>query len=99
MVICGCNFDADFVQGDFFNWASPEFAKCWPVSDLFQKNVNVPDWPPLGIKNVKLFGISPLSAAILRTFSKWGGGGAVRAFFGGASLETCSGEAQLRKSP
>ena len=21
------------IQGDFFNWASPEFAKCWPVSD------------------------------------------------------------------
>ena len=20
------------IQGDFFNWASPEFAKCWPVS-------------------------------------------------------------------
>ena len=22
-----------YIQGDFFNWASPEFAKCWPVSD------------------------------------------------------------------
>ena len=65
----------NYMQGDFFNWASPEFAKCWPVSDWFQKNVKVPDWPPLGIKNVKVFGISPLSAAILRTFSKWGGGG------------------------
>ena len=21
------------IQGDFFNWASPQFAKCWPVSD------------------------------------------------------------------
>ena len=40
---------------------------------------------------------SPLSAAILRTFSKWGG--PVRAFYGGASLETFSGEAQLKKSP
>ena len=32
--------------GCFFNWASPEFAKCWPVSNWFQKNVRVPDWPP-----------------------------------------------------
>ena len=53
--------------------------------------------PPLGIKNVKVFGISPLSAAILRTFSNWGG--PVRAFFGGASLETFSGEAQLKNHP
>ena len=22
-----------FVQGDLFNWAPPEFAKCWPVSN------------------------------------------------------------------
>merc|ERR1712004_542630 len=22
-----------FTQGDFFNWPSPEFAKCWPVSN------------------------------------------------------------------
>ena len=49
-------------------------------------------------KNVEVFGISPLSAAILRTFSKWGGG-AVRAFIGGASLETFSGEAQLKNHP
>ena len=21
------------IQGVFFNWASPEFAKCWPVSN------------------------------------------------------------------
>ena len=21
------------IQGDFFNWPSPEFAKCWPVSN------------------------------------------------------------------
>ena len=34
------------IQGDFFNWASPEFAKCWPVSNGFQKDVRVPDWPP-----------------------------------------------------
>ena len=25
------------VQGVFFNWASPEFAKCWLVSKWFQK--------------------------------------------------------------
>ena len=35
----------------FFNWASPEFAKCWPVSNWFQKNVRVPDWPPLWSEN------------------------------------------------
>ena len=40
------------IQGDFFNWASPEFAKCWPVSDWFPKNVKVPDWPPLRSENV-----------------------------------------------
>ena len=22
-----------FLQGVFFNWPSPEFAKCWPVSN------------------------------------------------------------------
>ena len=21
------------IQGDFFNWPPPEFAKCWPVSN------------------------------------------------------------------
>ena len=27
--------DHFYIQGDFFNWASPEFAKCWPeVTDL-----------------------------------------------------------------
>ena len=35
------------VQGVFFNWAHPEFAKCRPVSNRFQKNDRVPDWPPL----------------------------------------------------
>ena len=34
------------VQGVFFNWAHPEFAKCRPVSNRFQKNDRVPDWPP-----------------------------------------------------
>ena len=38
------------IQGDFFNWPPPEFAKCWPVSNWFQKDVRVPDWPPLMIK-------------------------------------------------
>ena len=38
------------IQGDFFNWASPEFAKCWLESNWFQKNVRVPDWPPLMIE-------------------------------------------------
>ena len=37
-----------FFTGCFFNWPPPpEFAKCWPVSNWFQKNVRVPDWPPL----------------------------------------------------
>ena len=31
--------------------APPEFAKCWPVSDRFQKNVSVSDWAPLMIKS------------------------------------------------
>ena len=35
-----------WIQGDFFNWASPEFAKCWLECNWFQKNVRVPDWPP-----------------------------------------------------
>ena len=34
------------IQGGFFNWPPLEFAKCWPVSNRFQKNVRVPDWPP-----------------------------------------------------
>ena len=41
-----------YIQGDFFNWPPPEFAKCWPVSNWFQKNVRVPDWPPLWLKIV-----------------------------------------------
>ena len=27
---CNCILN---IQGGFFNWASPEFAKCWPVSN------------------------------------------------------------------
>ena len=27
------------LQGGFFNWPSPEFAKCWPLSNWFQKNL------------------------------------------------------------
>ena len=27
------------IQGVFFNWASPEFAKCWPVSNQFKKKM------------------------------------------------------------
>ena len=34
------------IQGGFFNWPPLEFAKCWPVSNRFRKNVRVPDWPP-----------------------------------------------------
>ena len=40
------------IQGDFFYCPPPEFAKCWPVSNWFQKNVRVPDWPPLWLKIV-----------------------------------------------
>ena len=40
----------DKVQGDFFKWASLEFAKCWPVSNQFPKKGRVPDWPPLMIE-------------------------------------------------
>ena len=32
--------------GWFFNWPSPEFAKCWPVSNWFQKNVKSPRLAP-----------------------------------------------------
>ena len=39
------------IQGVFFNWPPPEFAKCWLVSNWFQKNVRVPDWPPLWSEN------------------------------------------------
>ena len=38
-----------FLYRVFFYRASPEFAKCWTVSNRFQKNVRVPDWPPLMI--------------------------------------------------
>ena len=41
------NASGRFVQGVFFNLAHPEFAKCRPVSNRFQKNDRVPDWPPL----------------------------------------------------
>ena len=36
----------------FLTGPPPEFAKCWPVSNWFQKNVRVPDWPPPWSKNV-----------------------------------------------
>ena len=38
---------ACIVQGVFFNWPPPEFAKCRPVSNIFEKYVRVQDWPPL----------------------------------------------------
>ena len=34
------------LQGVFFNWPPFEFAKCWPASNQFRKNVRVPDCPP-----------------------------------------------------
>ena len=74
------------IQGVFFNWASPEFAKCWPVSILFSHRLA----PPNDRKKSKF-----LVILILRRFR----GGPVEGFMGGASLETFSGEAQLKKKP
>ena len=31
------NLDKAFVQGGFFNWPPPEFAKCRPVSNQFEE--------------------------------------------------------------
>ena len=33
----GLSHSSCYLQGVFFNWASPEFAKCWPVSNRFKK--------------------------------------------------------------
>ena len=45
------------VQGGFFNWPPLEFAKCWPVSNRFRKNVRVPDRPPpMIVKNLSVWG-------------------------------------------
>ena len=40
------------IQGGFFNWPPPEFAKCWLVRNRFRKNVRVPDWPPIWSEKV-----------------------------------------------
>ena len=45
------NINIIIIQGVFFNWAHPKFAKCRPVSNRFQKNDRVPDWPPLWSEN------------------------------------------------
>ena len=79
------------IQGGFFNWPSPEFAKCGPVSNWFKKNRRVPDWPPLIIEKKS----KCLVILILRRFR----GGPVEGFMGGASVETFSGEGQLKKPP
>ena len=44
----GINDISEFdIQGDFLTAPlPPEFAKSWLVSNWFQKNVRVPDWPP-----------------------------------------------------
>ena len=42
------------------------------------------------MENVKVFGISPFSAAILRTFSKWGGASQA-IFWGGQSRDIFRG--------
>ena len=35
------------IQGDFFNWDSPEFAKCWSVSNWFKKTLESHTGPPM----------------------------------------------------
>ena len=75
----------------FLTGPPPEFAKCWPVSNWFQKNIRVSDWPPLmSEKKSKC-----LVILILRRLR----GGPVEGFMGGASLQTFSGEGQLKKTP
>ena len=75
--------------GCFFNWPPPEFAKCWPVSNWFKKNVRVPDWPPLWSENACLskwmwfhhfesLGGRPVEAFFGGGQSRGGGGGAVK---------------------
>ena len=72
------------IQGVFFNWPPPEFAKCRLVSNQFEKNVRVQDWPPLcDWKNLKCLDWPPLeklksldwegTGSLLRFFSVWGG--------------------------
>ena len=64
--------------GWIFKWASPEFAKCWPVSSWFQKNVRVPDWPPFDRKTSGEVNMIPT----LRKFR----GGPVQANLGGGAV-------------
>ena len=94
--LCTCFLHIWFYRVFVFNWASPEFGKCWPVSNWFQKNIRVLDWPPIGIENVKVFGISPFSAAILRIFPKQGG--PVEAFFGGGQSKDIFREGPVKKN-
>ena len=78
-----CQMSND-IQGVFFNWPPPEFAKCRPVSNQFEKIVRVQDWPPLcDCKKLKCSDWPPLyklksldwegTGSVLRTFSIWGG--------------------------
>ena len=62
----------------------------WNVTD-FKKNVRVPDWPPPYDQKKSKY----LVILIRRRLR----GGPVEGFMGGASLETFSGEAQLKKTP
>ena len=39
--------------GWFFNWPPPEFAKCWPVSNWFQKTLESQTGPPSDRKTPK----------------------------------------------
>ena len=78
--------------GCFFNWASPEFAKCWPVSNWFQKNVKSPRLaPPLIGKRLSVWR-SEYDSNMIPNF---GGGRQSKQIWGGQSR----GEAQLKKTP
>ena len=66
------------IQGDFFNWPPPEFAKCWPVRNRFRKNLRVPDWPPLYDQKKSKCLRTPMWFSYLQDL-----GGASRGIFGG----------------
>ena len=69
------------IQGDFFNWPPPEFAKCWPVRNRFRKNLRVPDWPPLYDQKKSKCLRTPMWFSYLQDL-----GGASRGIFGGGQF-------------
>ena len=77
-----------------FFLTGPPPSKCWPLSNWFQKNVKSPRLAP------------PNDWKTSKCLAKWiwfqhleNLGGASPSKFGGASLETFSGEGQLKKPP